>query len=228
MDDSLPKKPLNPMRESKDNGICGAATRAGGICNKYATPLGKCRHHGGASKQGIAAPNFKTGRHSKYLKQLADDIGERVNDPELLDPRRSIAVQESVMAKLADLEAKGDSPEFREEARRRMNEAMAALADDVTEGVRKLRALQGFLQGGADAARALMGMGAAAEMLGRGQERYWKTALSASRAISPDEFVGLMFRLADIIETESKDPQLARRILQRADREVCGGSLGLG
>jgi hypothetical protein len=52
--------------------LCGAKTRAGTPCKRLARwPQGRCRLHGGRSRWGIAHPNFKHGRRSKYLRWLA-------------------------------------------------------------------------------------------------------------------------------------------------------------
>jgi hypothetical protein len=45
----------------------GAKLRAGTPCKRLARrPQGRCRLHGGRSLGGIAHPNFKHGRRSKY------------------------------------------------------------------------------------------------------------------------------------------------------------------
>lgn len=51
--------------------ICGAKTRAGMPCKRLARqPQGRCKLHGGCSLYGIAHPNFKHGRRSRYLAGL--------------------------------------------------------------------------------------------------------------------------------------------------------------
>jgi hypothetical protein len=54
---------------------------------------GRCRMHGGATPKGIANPNFKNGRYSKYLPtSLTDRYKEAVSDPELLSLREEIGL----------------------------------------------------------------------------------------------------------------------------------------
>ncbi|MCH9834831.1 hypothetical protein K0U83_04180 [bacterium] len=211
---------------SATGGICGARTRSGGICQKPGLENGRCRNHGGKSLKGVATPSFRTGRYSKALRRLDDDFSDRVNDPRLLDPRRSMAVQEAAMARLAEILEQADSPEFRLTAKAMLRDALEALKEDPVEGLGQLRALRGYIERGVEESRALVGMKEAADTLNKAQIRYWQVAMSASRAISPEEFMALMFRMADIIETEV-DNDAARRILERTDAEVCGGSLGL-
>jgi hypothetical protein len=53
--------------------LCGAKTRAGTACKRSARqPQGRCRLHGGLSLGGVAHPNFKHGRRSKYLSGLPE------------------------------------------------------------------------------------------------------------------------------------------------------------
>ena len=214
-------------KPSETGGICGANTKSGGICANRALENGRCKFHGGRAAKGIKAGHFKHGRYSTALKKLDADISDRVNDPKLVDPRRSIAVQEATLAKLSELAEERDSPAFRETLRKRMGEAMKLMRVDPSEALGELRAIQRMIERGAEETRALAGMREAAESVNKSQIRYWQTAMSAARAISPEEFIQLMFRMADIIEGEV-DKDAARRILERTDREVCGGSLGLG
>ena len=221
-----PMQPGDGDGKSTSGGICGARTRSGGICSKPGLANGRCRNHGGMSPTGVKSPQFKSGRYSRALKRLEQDIGDRVNAPDLLDPRRSIAVQEATMARLGEMLDNGDSPEFREGVRTRLRDALAKMREDPSEGVAMLGQLRGFVERGAEESRALAGMGEAADKLNRSQVRYWQTAMSAGRSISPEEFIGLMFRLSTII-TDEVDRDAARRILERTDRELCGGALGL-
>ena len=48
--------------------LCGAKKRGKAeTCRAPAMPNGRCRIHGGLSLGGIAHPNFKHGRRSKYF-----------------------------------------------------------------------------------------------------------------------------------------------------------------
>jgi len=206
--------------------VCGAKTRAGGICAKWAQPNGRCANHGGKSLSGIATPAFRHGRHSKALAKLDADIGDRLDDPTLLDPRRTIAVQEYTLARLNELLEDRDSPEFREDVKKRVMKVLEVVHTDHDATLRELDSLRGFVMKGVEESRALTALGNAADLMNKSQNRYWQTAMTAARSISPEEFIQLMFRMADIIE-EEVDKDAARRILARTDREVCAGALGL-
>lgn len=68
-----------------------------------------CTVHGGLTPGGIASPNFKTGRYSKYLPdRLSSRYEQAVNDPQLLELNHEIALMDS---RLSDLLARIDTGE---------------------------------------------------------------------------------------------------------------------
>ena len=90
--------------------LCGARTRAGGICQR--PPVAgreRCRAHGRASPIGVGSPHFRHGRYSKALPtRLAARYAEAEQDGELLALRSDIAL---IDARLADLLARVDTGE---------------------------------------------------------------------------------------------------------------------
>jgi len=50
--------------------FCGARTRNGESCKRRPNHKGRCHLHGGKSLGGIAHPNFKHGRYSKYVPRM--------------------------------------------------------------------------------------------------------------------------------------------------------------
>lgn len=86
------------------------AKSTGKQCNRSAVN-GKrvCTVHGGLTPGGIASPNFKTGRYSKYLPdRLSSRYEQAVNDPQLLELNHEIALIDS---RLSDLLARIDTGE---------------------------------------------------------------------------------------------------------------------
>jgi hypothetical protein len=70
----------------------------------------RCRFHGGASPKGIASPNFKTGRHSRYLPaKLLSRYKEALSDPDLLELRSEIALVDARIKHLLDSVEAGES-----------------------------------------------------------------------------------------------------------------------
>jgi len=135
-------------------------------------------------------------------------------------------VQEYTLARLNELLEDRDSPEFREDVKKRVMRVLELVHTDHDATLRELDSLRGFVMKGVEESRALTALGNAADLMNKSQNRYWQTAMTAARSISPEEFIQLMFRMADIIE-EEVDKDAARRILGRTDREVCAGALGL-
>ena len=87
---------------------CGAKNRQGRPCAK--PPLRgreRCRNHGGASPVGMAHPNFKTGRWSRYLpKNLKAKYEEAQADPFAKTHTSDLAL---IDAKVKDLLERADN-----------------------------------------------------------------------------------------------------------------------
>jgi hypothetical protein len=103
----------NDWKNEKYRGIkrCIAWNSRRGQQCEHASLRGKnvCRNHGGLSRRGILAPNFKTGRYSKDLPtRLIANYEAFLSDPELLSIRESIALYD---ARLLDLFKRVDTGE---------------------------------------------------------------------------------------------------------------------
>lgn len=90
-----------------------------------------CRFHGGRNAVGLAAPNLKNGKYSKYLPaRLLSIYEESIEDPRLLDLSNDISL---VDARLADLLKRVDTGESGE-AWQLAREAHRALNDGLNKG----------------------------------------------------------------------------------------------
>lgn len=70
---------------------------------------GRCYHHGGPTPKGVASPNWKHGRYSKYLPtRYLDRYMEGVNDPELNSLKQEAAV---TIVRMSELFQRIDSGE---------------------------------------------------------------------------------------------------------------------
>lgn len=117
----MPNQPYTPIEPGENNGrehpredglhlhangqdwinqngrrVCGAKRHGfkehGLRCGRR-VPEGRCHYHGGKSLKGPENPNFKTGRHSKYLpKGLKERYEALLQDPELSTLRDEIAL----------------------------------------------------------------------------------------------------------------------------------------
>lgn len=93
---------MNKVKK-KDYDICGAKTKKDGSpCQKPAgwgtdhPGIGKCKLHGGASP-------IKHGLYSKYTDhRLAEMVDRLAEDEELLDLRKSIALQQSIILSILE------------------------------------------------------------------------------------------------------------------------------
>ncbi len=88
---------------------CGAKTKSGKPCVKSPMENGRCYWHGGPTPSGVASPNFKHGRYSKYIpERLSERYHESINDPEILALKMDISL---VDARLDDLLSRVDTGE---------------------------------------------------------------------------------------------------------------------
>jgi len=94
----------------ENNKRCGARTRAETPCRNWAMPNGRCRMHGGMTPGGMALPQFKHGRYSKYLPaRLVDRYQAGRSDPELLAMRDEIAALDARLSELLERVDSGES-----------------------------------------------------------------------------------------------------------------------
>lgn len=90
---------------------CQAKAKSTGKQCQRSAVSGKrvCTVHGGLTPGGVASPNFKTGRYSKYLPdRLTSRYEQAVSDPQLLELNHEIALIDS---RLSDLLSRVDSGE---------------------------------------------------------------------------------------------------------------------
>lgn len=90
-----------------------------------------CYHHGGKTPAGVASPNFKTGRYSKYLPdRLSNKYLEAREDAALLELRDEIALLGTRAGELLENLQDGDTRQLWKDLR----ETWDALEDAVKAG----------------------------------------------------------------------------------------------
>lgn len=88
---------------------CGAKTRQGGQCQRWAMSNGRCKLHGGMSLSGIAHPKYEHGRRMRRLPpRMYADAENAWRDPELASLRDDIVATD---ARINDLVSRVDSGE---------------------------------------------------------------------------------------------------------------------
>jgi hypothetical protein len=104
--------------------------RSGKRCRKWAVRgSGFCAFHGGRSLAGIAHPNFKHGKRSKYMMPALDEkVREAASDPELLSLREDIALVDGLLAESLQRLDSGESAAVWKEVLRVADDMAAAVA----------------------------------------------------------------------------------------------------
>ena len=111
---------------------CKAKSKRSGKRCKNNTSAGKvvCHIHGGKTPVGIASPNYKTGRYSKYLpSRLAGRYQEAVNDPGLLELNHEIALMDARLTSLLERVETGETASLWEDVSRAWAELTAAIRE---------------------------------------------------------------------------------------------------
>ena len=112
---------------------CQATSKQSGArCRRHATPgRSVCYYHGGATPVGPAAPNWRHGRHSRYLPlDLRDAFQATLADPNRLALDAEIALVDARLGQLlAGLEANGAARWPEAAAAMRAYDAAQAAAD---------------------------------------------------------------------------------------------------
>lgn len=101
------------VRNEKGQEICGAKRKNGkGICGSTILigKTGRCAVHGGLTPSGLASPNLRNGRYSKYLPAgLYERFMEAQNDPTLFELRSEVALVDARVGELLQRLDRGDS-----------------------------------------------------------------------------------------------------------------------
>ncbi len=88
---------------------CGAKKKDGTPCQRSPMPNGRCWLHGGATPSGIASPNFKHGKYSKYATgNLRQKYEEALQDESLLSMKHEVALIDARLQSLLELVDHGD------------------------------------------------------------------------------------------------------------------------
>lgn len=110
----MAKKEIQYNSDGKE--ICGAKRKNGkGACGSTILigKTGRCAMHGGLTPSGLASPNLRTGRHSKYLPVgLYEKFAEAHADPLLFELRSEVALVDARIGELLTRIGKNDSTEL--------------------------------------------------------------------------------------------------------------------
>lgn len=188
---------------------------------------GRCKHHGGTQKVGIASPNYSSGRYSKHLPDrfyAAYEAG--MEDPELLNLRSEIAlldlrIQEAVRA-LGYEQPEEWFQRLREASQRLKN----AKGDKLQEAVNELCNIVEASYD-TDAERAWNQIMETTDQRRKLVESEMKRQAQLQMMVPADQFVAFMGFMRSIIRTYITDDELRVRIANDLDRFRNSGFTGL-
>ncbi|MEO8483344.1 MAG: HGGxSTG domain-containing protein [Acidobacteriota bacterium] len=191
---------------------CGAKTRSGGKCKRAGLTNGRCKLHGGASLVGPAHPNFRTGRHSKYLQlQFSERYQQGLNDPRLLGLRDDVALIDVRISEL--LEAVGETGNTRlwKDARAKFD-AFKGAADKGKDGIGAARvmldALDKVLTDGLSRASTWDELADRLDLRRRLVDSETKRQKDLFEMITTDQAMRIVGQFIDEVKQRVKDPEL--------------------
>ena len=213
---------------------CGAKTRAGSPCRRWSRPNGRCNLHGGKSKHGIDAPNFKTGRYSAYVPDnLATVYDAARADPDLLSLRDNVALVDARIAQLlGDIDNGGAAGQLWENLIREWAKLLAAIrADNATQQGKSINVLNAIINDGAATAAAWNEITGLTETRRRAVDTEQRVVVTRETMVSIEAV--LMYLAIQIEATKSAvqkyvdEPETRSRIIEAAaaaNRQLLGAS----
>lgn len=175
-------------RDADGRRICGAhPLRPKGLCRRREIFVanGRCKHHRGGAVSGVAHPNYKHGRWCKaWSTKRANEYEESINDPDLLDLSRTLAVFDmQVKEAIERLEAL-DTPRFRARAVVLFRECERILRKDPIRAAEKLNELGQLLERGSSEDVAREELRRCTRDMSKYVKEAWKIRLDASQVVN--------------------------------------------
>ena len=183
--------------------LCGAKNRQGEPCHGPAMANGRCRMHGGMTPGGIASPQFKTGRYSKYLPgRLSERYQEATEDADLLAIREDVALLDARLADVLSRVDTGESGEMWKQLRDQVG-----LYRKAKEGEREtvLSELFSLIETGLSEIYAWQEVRQLLQERRKLVESERKRLIDMQQMITTEEALLLMKRLSEIVKTHVTD-----------------------
>lgn len=205
---------------------CGAQKRGKPVeyCRAPAMANGRCRIHGGKSLRGIAAPQFQTGRYSKYLpERLVASYQEALDDEELLNNRHEIAVWQARLQELLERVDTGESGKRWEEVQTAW--ALLRLAMDAGEDITaNMRAVDQAIRAGVADYAAWEDVAKATERRSRLVDREQRRMEALSQYLPVEQALAFMAAVMDVVRQHVSDRQVLSLIATDLDRLSAGNN----
>lgn len=128
---------------------CGAKTRKGTPCPKPpAGPSGRCHYHGGSTPRGVAAPNYKHGKYSKYAMSLPERYRSAyyrsIDDKKTIELSQQIALVEAREVELVERLTPETSTALWHDAQRSLDSMRAAYEMSPDDPKKEIAAQRAF------------------------------------------------------------------------------------
>jgi hypothetical protein len=180
---------------------------------------GVCYVHGGMSRKGIAHPNFKTGRYSKYLpRRLARRYREAASDTELLSVGAETALlQTRIGDLLSRLNTRGGGTSWE-----RLREAWASVdaamrAGEVGRVEVALADLGRLIEQGASDEETWREVADLIDRKARVAAKEWKRLVDLRQVITLEEGMALITGIMDAVVTNVADAEIRARIANQVN-----------
>lgn len=181
----------------------------------------RCRMHGGTSPRGFASPQFKTGRHTRYLPdRLIEGYETALKDEALLDLKSEVALLDARMGELLGRIDRGESAEAWQTAQTAFIDMQDALrANDAASVTHAMNRLDAILTAAPTGDQAVWD--AIQELIQQRRklvDTERKRLLAMQQFITREQALTLIAALSGILREEVKDPYVLARIRDRFAR----------
>lgn len=182
--------------------------------NNVAAPGLACRFHGGRSLSGAAHPNFKTGKHSKYLpKRLLERYHEAIGDDELLVLREDIALLDARLADVLQRVDTGESGALWKRLREAWRDFTTARNASDAEGMAdSLNEIEAAIKAGYSDYVAWADVRSILDQRRRLTDSERKRLVDAQQTMTIEKAMLLVSRLSSIVREHVSDPATLRAI----------------
>jgi hypothetical protein len=222
----------SPPRNHKGNAAamhaaprCEAKTRTTGLsCKNPAMANGRCRLHGGATPNGLAAPRFRTGTSTRYpgMKATLAELADRaMADPDILSLTQEVSLLQARLNQLlerVDVEESSKRWKMTKDAFYRMLEA-GGRKDEVGYGMALDELKHAFRDGDKDYL-VWSDILSTLEHLRKTVSQEQKRRMEMHTLISADQAVGMFAELMYEIREQVSDPKALNAIYKRAQEIV--------
>ena len=203
---------------------CNATSKRTGEACKARAVNGstKCYHHGGKTPSGIASPNLKHGRYSRYLPaRLSGQYEASKNDPALLELREDIALIDSRLSDLIVRVDTGESGQIWKDLVETYSELDIAIRKkDSVSMMQSLTELNRLVNLGKDDYRAWSEIHEVIEQRRRLVESERKRLVEAKQTLTIDQAMLMISALTDIIRTHVTDRKILSAITADVDKLI--------